>query len=276
MLRFIKIQDIVGKVSRTIKDFNEIDAIEDGIEALKLIFVPEAMQQIVKFLPVQNYEADIPKDLQRVVQIVKDNRYSTIQSKYCPTDKDTGEEEEQILNKCGAEDKTNCSPLFKAINLDFRTFSSLVTYKHNFSPVRLSDAKFFGSKVYEDYDPFDKARYEYTIIADTKFRFNFKEGYIALSYDKILTDNEDTPMVPDIPAVVNALTYYIMWKVAERNMWAGRQGYGDLVKYSYQNWEKYAGMAIAELKMPNTIDELQNLYENTSHILPPDEYNTLR
>jgi len=233
MVKYTNIETILGKVSRKVKDFNELDAIEDAVEALNFLYIPGAMQQVVSFQEVKNFTSDVPRDLSRLIQIAKDNRYNNLQDSYCPSD-NLAED-----NTCIIDIPTNCdsdcpeirfSALSTAIEMDFKLFTTFAFKKRNFSPVRLTTAKFFGTSIYEDFNRNIKSRYEYTVIDGKQFRFNFREGYIAVSYERIPVGSNGLPLVPDIPEVINAVTYYIMWQIAERNMWAGREGFSQLTQ----------------------------------------------
>lgn len=46
-------------------------------------------------------------------------------------------------------------------------------------------------------------------VEDTKFRFNAKDGYVLLSYLAVPTCDEGYRLIPDVPELIEAITWYI-------------------------------------------------------------------
>ena len=142
-------------------------------------------------------------------------------------------------------------------------------FKREFEPVRLSNHTFFNSIVCKEHNR-DLYRTsgleEYTIVGTTqkKLRFSFKEGLIALSYLRTAIDKETGyPLIPDNESYMAAITYYLKWKIAEWYQWNGREGFQSIPADLERKWLKYARQAKNYMKMPKSLDEYQNLLEQT-------------
>jgi len=156
-------------------------------------------------------------------------------------------------------------------------------YRENFSPIRLANHTFFNTLVCKEkdqspyelhrnpYGGYNKTNEEYTLVgtAEKKIRFSFKEGHVALSYVKNAIDEETGyPLVPDNVYCISAIGYYVKWKMAEMYAWNGREGYDKLAQQYQVSWLRYIKMAKNDLKMPKSLDQLQNMLEQTHHLIP--------
>lgn len=113
--------------------------------------------------------------------------------------------------------------------------------------------------------------WEYSVVGTYHkcLRFNFNEGYIALAYLRSAIDKETGyPLIPEVQQLITAITYYIEWKIAEWYNWNGREGYQNIVQDKERLWLKYARQAINYMKMPKSLDEYQNLLEQSVRLLP--------
>lgn len=164
---------------------------------------------------------------------------------------------------------------FNKLNLDwtYDIWTSSNYYKNNFVPVRLATGTFFNSLVCREKDVslYKTCSYEYTIVGETekRIRFNFKDGEVAISYLRNSVDEETGyPLIPDNISYITAITYYIKWKIAEGNDWAGRDGWTSKAERAEEKWLKYAKQAKSYMKMPKTLDQYQNLLEQSHHLIP--------
>lgn len=165
--------------------------------------------------------------------------------------------------------------VFRDLNLkwSYGTWVSSKYYKANYTPIRLATSTFFNSIVCKEKDRFlyGSCVDEYTIVGTTekKLRFSFKEGQIALSFLKNSVDEETGyPLIPDQISYITAITYYIKWKIAEENDWSGRDGWASKSERAEAKWLKYCRQAKNYMKMPKTLDEYQNLLEQTHYLIP--------
>ena len=103
---------------------------------------------------------------------------------------------------------------------------------------------------------------------DKLLRFNFIEGQVAVSYLRNTVDSSGYPLIPDNISYITAIVYYIKWKIAEMYEWAGRDGWAAKAEKAEARWGKYAKQAKNFMKMPKTLDQYQNLLEQTHYLIP--------
>lgn len=297
--QFIKVDSILAKYHRDFKGLglDEGDAIEWIGEALGFMKIVGAAEEAVAFLEVKNHQAPIPNGLHYVIQIAKYNGYDSIPENCGCTP------EEVITNlSCESNSGSPCSDCndgwtsnLVPIDCDgeiigdyevayYRPFFDLRYeymdwvysdyYKNRFTPVRLADHTFFNSVVCripetENNSLYHTTRDEYTVVQDY-LRFNFKEGFVALSYLRQIIDPETGyPMIPDDEAARNAITYYITWKIKQREWYVNnREGSRAQSVDAEQHWLKYKRQFSAKTKMPSTVDDMQDLMEQSTYLIP--------
>lgn len=290
-INFTKVDRILAKVYRDLgetDDLNESDVIEWIGEALEFMRVPKSNTQAVSFVKVTDHHADMPCGLEVILQIARHNNWEeeNCECPVCPnpeqeTDTLDCEEETEpnsssVLTACDimrAEDYPNSYKPYFDMQWDFIPWTSNSIYRENYTPVRLSNNVFFNSLVCKEKNEglYHSCEDEYTIVGDydRKLRFSFKEGFVAISYVKMPIDSETGyPLIPDHPSYMAAITYYIKWRLASKYAWSGREGFVGLQQDSQKNWLRYAKQAKNALKMPDSIDELQNLLEETHQMIP--------
>lgn len=288
-MKFTTLDRILSRVYRSIKNtqIEEEDIIEWAGEALEFLQVYETQEQAVAFIEVENNEAFIPPGFQMVLQIAKDNSWvkGTKDLCSCAT---------EIVNSTISEDEAptpvpideNGLPMtgydlayyrpFYDTSWYFSSWANNSYYKDNFEPVRLADSTFFNSLVCKEREniPYKNCHSnseEYTIIGSTtkKFRFSFSEGLIALAYLKNIVDKKTgLPLVPDQISFITAITYYIKFKISESDFFSNREGSVNRMEYARKQWLTYAQQAQNYAKMPKTIDDYQDLLEQTHHMIP--------
>jgi hypothetical protein len=283
---------IFAKIYRELKDtsVNETDIIEYIGEALDFLQVSPLLEKDLAFLYVENFETDLPNCLQYVLQIAKHNTWSKKTSEQCFNNLIESLEKDSVkIQTCdttidGVPLDCKGSPIGNTEYAFYRPTIGLTTesfgfigsntYTTQFSPVLLSNKTFYKSIVYEDknyLDLYNSSNYEYTIIGNVnkKFRFNFKEGLVAVSYLKRQVDEETGyPLIPDNISAISAITYYVKWKITEYHFWNNRQGSDSKIKYFEKKWLKYVKQAKNHFKMPKTIDEHYNLMKQSLKIVP--------
>lgn len=115
--------------------------------------------------------------------------------------------------------------------------------------------------------------YSNTIQYDIKPGYlfaNVPEGWVKLSYHAIYTDDEGMPMIPDNASYFEAVYWYVTMKLSYPkylNNTMPQHVYHDM----RMSWNFYRRQAYAESIMPNQ-DELENI-KNTWHTLVP-EFNS--
>ena len=250
-LQYTTVNRVIAKIYRDLKDIDlhETDAIEWIGEALEFLKVPQIQEQDVICLKVKNYEAIFPVGFQMVLQVARYNG-------------------EKPIGDCSTETTTS------AETTTYEDWTSSPFYIQNFTPVRLANHVFFNTIVCKEKRPIpyeDNCYDEYTIVGTTekKMRLSFKEGTIALAYIKNAIDKETGyPLIPDDVRYITAITYYLKWKIAQRYEWSGRQNYIRLAQDNERLWLKYARQAKNYMKMPKSLDEFQNLLDQTHYLIP--------
>lgn len=283
---FTSVDRILAKLYRDVKGttFNENDVIEMIGEAMDFLKVQAITEQAVAFIEVKNHECELPIGFQAVLQIAKNNNFSEENTEcICPADV-VEEIPEETTGKpvpidCKGQPLTDYDLAYYRPFFDLQYFyNDWVTsqfYNNNYSVVRLADHTFFNSLVCKEKgmnNIYDTCRDEYTIVGngcDRRLRFSFKEGHIALAFNKSVIDRTTGyPLIPDHISFTTAITYYIKWKVAEQLDWNGREGFARLADKAEKHWLKYARQAKNYAKMPKTLDEYQNILEQSHYLIP--------
>lgn len=157
----------------------------------------------------------------------------------------------------------------------YNTWTKSSYYQQNYTPVRLADHTFFNTAVAKEKEfkeLYQSCTDEYTIVghgANRMLKFSFKTGSIALAFEKSVLDRDTGyPMVPDNISYITAITYYIKWKLAEDLAWRGREGFARIAANAEAHWLKYCRQAKNWAKMPKTIDDYQDLLEQSHYLIP--------
>jgi hypothetical protein len=268
-INYVSIDRVFSKLTRDLKgtEVNETDVIEWIGEALDFLKVPQILVEDVAFLTLSDYHVEMPENLHMITQIARNNDFdstSAVTSTVTPAVEEEEEEEEE--ETCEATE---------ALNLGVWTYSNWTShkdFKKNYTPVRLATGSFFNSIVCREKDEslYSNCADEYTIVGETDklIRFNFIEGQVAVSYLRNTVDDLGYPLVPDNISYISAIVYYIKWKLAEMYEWAGRDGWASKAEKAEARWSKYARQAKNFMKMPKTLDQYQNMLEQTHYLIP--------
>ena len=247
---YVSAEVILNKLSRDLRgtDIHESDVIDWTGEALGAMKVANILEEAVAFVDVKNHHTAVPLGMQYVMQIARDYSEGVVL--------ETEEVSESV--KVG-------------IAYSYMDWVQDANFKTNFAPVRLSSHKFFSSVVCkEDESIYDNAcRGDEYSLAINRFRFSFSEGSVAIAYLRTaVCEMTGYPMIPDSYEHISAITYYIKWKMAERFDYAGREGWGPKSEKAEKHWLKYVKMANNAAKMPQTLDEWQDLMDQGNYLLP--------
>lgn len=271
---------------------HEDDVIEETGRVLSHLPIRQTQEQVVKFLKVDCHEAEIPEYLTSILQIVRIKNYE--EDKKCITaPKEEIKEEKEIPNyvKAGCEGCHSIDYMLKRLaafdpdidalpdavqnyyNISYADFNANFVNGTDIVPVRLSTNLFFNSIVCkEKYDIYKQGCFdEYTIVGtkQKKLRFSFEKGYVAISYTKAPIDEKTGfPLIPDEENTLTAITYFCAWQTAQYLVWNGKREYAELSEQSRQLYLKYLGQAKSYFKMPKTLDEIQNLLEQSHQLIP--------
>lgn len=292
---FVSLDTIFSKINRDLRGSNieESDIIEWAGEALGFMKVKNLNEEAVAFVEVKNHRADMPEGLKFIIQIARNNTWTGDNSQFCPKvilDKlsqdntvnpnESPMEGVPIDEETGLPDDTDIAyyrPYFD-LQYEYQGWANTAYYKESYTPVRLSNQSFFKTLVAQETNPHIQDIYrsctsdEYTIIGNypnNGLLFSFQEGFVAIAYIRPMVDSATGyPLVPDDSSCINAISYYIKWKMAERNRWNGVDGANTEAQEAERLWLKYIRQAINSQKMPNSIDEYQNLMEQSLYLIP--------
>jgi hypothetical protein len=155
------------------------------------------------------------------------------------------------------------------LKIEHEGWSNSRFYQQNFTPVRLADHTFFNTIVDSEYgSAYCAAVDSYTIIQGKYIRTSFRNGQVAISYKKQVTDADGYPMIPDNISYKTAITKYIQYKMADRDFQNGRDGAERrLAKYE-SDWHWYCSQASNADKMIYGIDEHQNFLDQRTTLIP--------
>ena len=290
-LQFTSVDRIISKFHRDLRgtDVNESDMIEWIGEALEFLKVQQIQDQSIAFLEVKDFHAEIPKGFQMVLQIARNNDWKEEKNLYAPCEIVKNltvipEEEcvecdtckDVLITDCNGfilngQDIVDYRPQFD-LKLNYQYWKDSLYYKKQYTSVRLANHTLFNSIVCkEKIDDCIGCIDEYTIVGTTekRIRCSFQEGQIAMSYLKnAIDENTGYPLVPDQISYITAISYYIKWKIAEWYSWSGRDGFEQKADKAQQNWTHYVKQAKNWAKMPKSIDDYQDLLEQTHYLIP--------
>lgn len=289
--KFVPLETILYKFNRDFRNngISESDVIDWIVEALGFLKLPGVSEEAVRFIEVKDYVAELPENFHAVIQIAKSDETISIEEVVEEVSEEVVvETQDENCTDCDKQWRESVVPVdsdgkiigdydiayyrpFFDLQWDYGSYTSSRFIEKKWTPVKLSDHSFFNSVVCKEEkyrEIYSSCDDEYT-IQNNQLRFSFKEGTIALSYTRQAVSPETNfPLIPDDINVSSALTYFIIWKIKEREAWDHRQGAMALAENARQKWEKYLRQAINKTKMPSTPDEYENSRNQSSYLLP--------
>jgi len=285
--QYVSIDTIIAKYLRDFKglDFNEDEIIEWAGEACGYMKLASSSEEAIAFVEVSNYQIPIPTGLHYIIQIAKHNAWTPSNKISCtpdllvksPSDADSSPTESCCgpLVDChgeiiGDKEIAYYRPYFD-LQYEYLGWCQSKIYQQGFTPVRLSNNVFFNTLVCrenEEAKPYKEQEPEYTIVGD-EIRFSFKEGFVALAYLRQRVDpTTGYPLIPDDEYAKSAITYYITWKVKQREAFNHREGAAALAKEAENQWNSYIKKFKNKTKMPFGVDDYEDLMQQQNYILP--------
>ena len=282
--QYTSIDSVLAKYHRDFRglDIREGDAIEWIGEALGHMKSYDASEEVVTFLEVSNYMAEIPKGMHYIIQIARDNDWVKANPVSCTVDTIVEDIEtectdcnvnvcDECYEDCGESRIAHYAPKL-TLQLTYNNFYNYYESRRmRFTPVRLANASFFNTLVCQLSMAEclnEECRDEYTIIQDY-LRFNFKEGFVAIAYKRqMLDDKTGYPMVPDDESARAAIAYYLAWKFKEQECYNHREGACQLADRAEAKWLKYVKQFRSKAKMPRGLDDHQDLMEQSLYLIP--------
>lgn len=288
---FVSVDTILSKLGRDLRgtQIEEADIIEWVGEALSFMKVSGVNEEAVAFTEVNEHRAILPEGFKCIIQVAKNTSWSPeLEATLTPENviqqletEAIGDEPNDgiILNELGLplEDHVAYYRPYYDLKYEYGGWTNSSYYRHNYSPVRLSNNTFFRSLVAQESGLDKNSLYnptgdEYTLVGNfpnMELLLSFKTGYIAVSYVRNRVDEiTGYPLIPDDISVISAITYYVKWKLSERLRWSGTEGFKFEAQDAETKWLKYVRQAINAIKMPSTIDEYQNEMEQSLYLMP--------
>ena len=282
--QFVSIDTIVSKYLRDFRglDFNEDEVIEWIGEAVGFTKMANASEEAIAFLEVRNYQAELPQWLHYIIQIARKNNWVKEDFYTCTTE--ILEQLEvapvppaPITTNCQGELSEEVEPVYYRpyfdLQYEYLGWANSRLKQDAFTPVRLSNHTFFNTLVCQTEDTQgaycnDCGEDEYTIV-DDQLRFSFKEGFVAVAYLRQKIDTHTGyPMIPDDEYIKAAITYYITWKVKQREAFNHREGAMQLSMMAKNEWENYIKKFKNKAKMPFGTDDYEDLMLQGNYLIP--------
>lgn len=275
---YVPIDRIFSKLIRDVTDdFDEGDVIEWCGEALEFIGATRLYEEAIAFVEVTNHQCRVPAGTHMIMQIGRDNRWSGPKiSDICPakiitssaTTSDTPPAIPVALD-CFGQPISEFELAYYRPYFDLKWEHSLWLdssfSRERFTPIRLATGNFFGEPSIHCQPGND----EYKIIKGQIIRFSFRDGLVAIAYNRTLLDEETGyPLIPDNISYTTAIVKYISLMMLNKQCIAGRQGACGLAEKADRDWQWYCKQASNVDLMPYGDDEYQNLLDQRSHILP--------
>lgn len=108
---------------------------------------------------------------------------------------------------------------------------------------------------------------EYYKLVPNYIHTSFECGEITLYYMRLPVDEEGYPAIPDNENYKTALYWYVLMMMIGAGYEHNIFSYTDCE----QRWEKYARMAINEVKYP-TVDRMERIYRAFTRLIPPEHF----
>lgn len=278
-MTYTTIDRILSKFHRDLKgtEISETDLIEWVGEALDFMDIYQLSNQEVIYLKIRNHSATLPSSIKAILQVAKYDGDISTTDVIC---NQIVEEEVKKETKCCITDE--CGTRVEIIEkpphwqwlftkIDFPRWTANGYYRKLFKPIRPSQNTFFKDIICKEKDQsiYKNCADEYVLEKGIPMtiKTSFREGLIAVAALTSVRDEDGLPLIPDHISVITAITYYIQWKLAEWYVWNKREGYSTIAERAEAHWLKYVRQAKSSLKMPKTIDDYQNLLEE-SHNIP--------
>lgn len=273
-------------------NLNEKDIIENTGDALEAIGCVNQYEEAVCFSEVKNFRMEIPNGCKSIIQVARNHCF--IDNEHLCVVPQTALEERCLIETPSNSALSYTNPM-EGIIMDCRglpiqtaeiayyrpyfdlqwEYSPWQTSRLNrtcFKPVRLTENSFFNSLVCQENNHqriYHSATDEYTIRGDKSLRFSFERGQIALSYNRIMLD-EDTgwPLIPEDISYITACVYYNIFKLQEKDFYKNRQGSEKTMQKAEEQWQWYCNQSATKGLMPEGVDKNQNFLDQRGYLLP--------
>lgn len=274
------------------EDITEENIVEWTGEALSELFRRGSLQECVLFALVENYTVEMPSGFKYISGILKNTRYNghnpeaaVTCGEIIETNKPPIEPVEifppattSCLGCSPCEIEWGLGPKGLSLRQDLNHtlygqplpyiqlpwtfgywYSSHMATERFSNHVELSNDRFFKTNVLKNQKSnfsFPRAFGDKYTLVGNNIRFNFEKGQVAIAYLRVPTDPETGyPLIPDENSYIQAIMYYIKWKLAEFYSWNGRQGFTTEADRAMNLWLKYVAQARVKTIKTRTADE---------------------
>ena len=271
---------IIGKLVRDFGEREDEGTLIEWIgEAIELIGVNESWcQKTTDLINLSNFQCRIPIHCRNIIQIVKNNSYSTPELSdnnasinVISVTTDDPVPIDELGRPLTGYDVAWYRPYFDLVyEYQFWYKSPGVRDQSKFGIVQKSGESFFDSQVYKETADYQGSVYqynlnnpEYAIIEAAKMlRFSFEKGQIFISYLKQITDVNGFPMIPDEQSYAEALVSYIMYRRTKKDYFKHGQGSENRLVTAKDDWLAYCSQAKNYSFMPKSVDDMEKLKRN--------------
>jgi len=277
--KLISIDTILSKVYREIKQaasIEESDIIEYIGESLEAIGAFGQYEEDICFIEIDNFRGNLPNGLVEIIQVAASMK--PVEPSKCISDTDTKDCdsycEDEALNECWSQHNKYYIPAQRYLDAiyeyDLRwKFNSY--FFSNFIPMRLSTNTFrgFNAKVGSQQNEFGVnavGGLEYH-ISNNQIITTFQKGTVAISYTRMPLDEKGFPMIPDLQSYKEAITKYIMYKLAFERFYNNEPNFRGIYQQLEADWHWYCRQAKNSMMMPTTLDEKQNMKDINHRML---------
>lgn len=277
--KYISIDRVFVKLQRDydLSNLSESDVVEWAGEALEHMSVYNLYEEAVAFIEVSNHQCLLPSGFHALIQIALNNCALIVPSDIIEeTTEEESSEKYPVLIDCNGKPLTDVELAYYRPYFNYQAsyfdWTNTRRYSTCFSPVRLSSNNFFNTIVckennYENI--YSSSESEYTIIQGEIIRTSFKEGQIAVSYLKQVTDKETGyPLIPDDISIVEGITQYIIMKISTKEFFNNKENAVNKMQKAEAQWNKYCAQAKSKMFMPSSIDEYENLAQGRNYLIP--------
>lgn len=253
--KWIDIKSVLFELERFIpKDiYSEQRLINDCMRAVDMIGAVPTYEQKVKFIKVDNFKACIPNDCLQIIQIAHKNNFTL------------DDEDLQDIKEMMGFDNV---PLLENSTLPLQVWMSSRFYQMRWTPLRLSTSSFAMSVHVDNCKNIGyNCNYEYSVSPDGSMTFNFKTGFICISYWAYPTDCNNNPLIPDVEDYKEALKNYCLMTSWEYRWNLKEEGAEQRYLKYQQLWGLYKAKATASLRMPD-VTQAQGMQNILSSLIP--------
>lgn len=273
--KYISVYGIIRQVYRDfgIDDISESDAIEWAADALEQMSIKETYTINTAFLEVNNFSCELPDNCMKVIQVAKHECEQKLPKNPHNIIYEVLNDEcgcNTIEEECGCGTKTVPNPHLRFCSsflINYGVVFNVATMgkrKAEWIEVEPSGNNFFNAGTCKGGNCDKAIQYK---AGNGKLLFSFEKGIVAVSYVTLQLDEDGMPMVPDDVSAREAVTRYIMMKIAQRYWFSGREGYREKMMKLETDWHWYCKQFKAKAAMPDE-DEYKKIARQELRLFP--------